>query len=108
MKSKQREASPMKAAAEELQALETAFLESMDSYKERVLQEIGQVRGAVEKVEAAESDPEQGTVRDLRDMLTLLRNFEIKAAKGRRKDLKKVDSLVQELLELSKSWRSGT
>lgn len=91
----------MKAVAEELQALETAFHESIDSYRQRVTEEIGTIRGAVEKID---TEPNQEQIRDLRDMLTLLRNFEIKSAKGRRKELKKVDLLVDDLAHLTRNW----
>lgn len=101
MKSKPREASPMKAVAEELQALETAFHESLANYRQRVTEEIGLLRGAVEKID---SEPTPDQIRDLRDMLTLLRNFEIKSAKGRRKELKKVDLLVEDLSHLTRNW----
>ena len=41
---------------------------------------------------------------ELRDMLTLLRNLQIKPADARRKDLKKVESVLAELQVLSKGW----
>ena len=41
---------------------------------------------------------------DLRDMLTLLRTLEVKPEAGRRKDLKKIESLVEELRLLSERW----
>ena len=34
-------------------------------------------------------------IRDLRDMLTLLRHRQLKPDKGRRKDLKKIESVVE-------------
>jgi len=43
-------------------------------------------------------------MRDLRDMLTLLRKFSIKPEKGRRKDLKKIDALVGDLTMLIEQW----
>ena len=43
-------------------------------------------------------------IRDLRDMLTLCRTLDLKPEKGRRKDLKKIDSLLEELHLMIKSW----
>jgi hypothetical protein len=37
-------------------------------------------------------------------MLTLCRTLELKPEKGRRKDLKKIDSLIGELLLMVKNW----
>ena len=46
----------------------------------------------------------QSEIADLRDMLTLLRTLEIKPEAGRRKDLKKIESLVEDLRVLSERW----
>ena len=43
-------------------------------------------------------------IHDLRDMLTLLRTLEVKPEAGRRKDLKKIESLVEDLRQLSARW----
>ena len=43
-------------------------------------------------------------IHDLRDMLTLLRTLQIKPEAGRRKDLKKIEGLVEELRLLSERW----
>ncbi len=42
--------------------------------------------------------------RGLRDMLTLLRGHNIDPAKGRRKDIKKMDSLAEDIADLAKTW----
>ncbi len=46
----------------------------------------------------------QSEIADLRDMLTLLRTLEVKPEAGRRKDLKKIESLVEDLRVLSERW----
>ena len=43
-------------------------------------------------------------IRDLRDMLTLLRHRQLKPDKGRRKDLKKIESVVDDLAMLIENW----
>ncbi len=42
--------------------------------------------------------------RGLRDMLTLLRGHNVDPAKARRKDIKKMDSLAEDLADLAKAW----
>ena len=41
---------------------------------------------------------------DLRDMLLLLRSLDVKPAKGRRRDLKKVENVVGELRGITEHW----
>ncbi len=41
---------------------------------------------------------------DLRDIITLLRTLEVKPLAGRRKDLKKIESLVDELRLMLDRW----
>ena len=44
-------------------------------------------------------------IRDLRDMITLCRTLDLKPEKGRRKDLKKIDTLVEELQLMIQHWQ---
>jgi hypothetical protein len=97
------EASPVKAVIEALQELRAEVRQSADSYTARLDSEIERVRAAVE----AGSNPRSlssARLRDLRDMLTLLRRREIKADKGRRKDLKRLESIVSDLGMLIENW----
>ena len=48
--------------------------------------------------------PGQGHLYDLRDMTTLLRTLDVKPVAGRRKDMKKIESLVDELRLLVERW----
>ena len=43
-------------------------------------------------------------VHDLRDMLTLLRTMQIKPQEGRRKDLKKIETVINDLALLTAHW----
>jgi hypothetical protein len=103
MNNDETEASPVKAVIEELQELRAEVRQSADSYTARLDSEIERVRAAVE----AGSNPRSlssSRLRDLRDMLTLLRRREIKADKGRRKDLKRLESVVSDLGMLIENW----
>ena len=41
---------------------------------------------------------------DVRDLLMLLRALEVKPAKGRRRDLKKIENLIEELRAITERW----
>ena len=55
-------------------------------------------------VETAVDKASGAKIRDLRDMLTLLRHRQLKPDKGRRKDLKKIESVVNDLAMLIENW----
>lgn len=97
------DAAPFKSIAEELAGLRTTLREAVESYLARLDAEIVQVSAAVEK-EAAKKKVSSARQRDLRDMLMLLRSASVKADKGRRKDLKKIDGLVDDLSMLTENW----
>jgi hypothetical protein len=101
MKSDASEASPSKAVVSELQDLRAELREAASTYAARLDAEIERVCTAVE---AAAGNTSGTKVRDLRDMLTLLRHRQVKADKGRRKDLKKIESVVSDLTMLIENW----
>ncbi len=55
---------------------------------------------------ASESDLPRARIRDLGDMITLVRKIDAKPLKGRRRDLKKIDATVGDLRELMGSKAS--
>jgi hypothetical protein len=97
------EASPTKAVVTELQNLRAEVREATDSYAARLESEIERVRVAVE-TGGNSKNLSSAKIRDLRDMLTLLRHRQIKPDKGRRKDLKKIESMVSDLAMLIENW----
>ncbi len=105
MKSKPKtvEASPLKAVIEELEALRTQSRATIEAYALRLDSEIEQVRTTVEKSLDRKKLP-PAKLRDLRDMLTILRKSSLNPEKGRRKDLKRVDTLVGDLAMLVETW----
>ena len=56
------------------------------------------------KVDAAGAERQTARFHDLRDMLTLLRTFEVTSGVARRKDLKKVETVLEELQLLASHW----
>ena len=97
------EVSPMKSLAEELEFVRKAFRESIEVYSKRVETQLTQIRDAVlEQAKNAELPPAR--IRDLRDMITLCRTLDLKPEKGRRKDFKKIDTLMEELDLMIQNW----
>ena len=98
------EVSPMKSLAEELAFVRKSFRESIEVYSTRVETQLTQIRDAVlEQTKNPNLPPAQ--IRDLRDMITLCRTLDLKPEKGRRKDLKKIDTLVEELQLMVQNWQ---
>ncbi len=93
----------MKAVVEELDMLRSDFRAALESYAARIEGEITAAQKTV-LAELNRKKNSQSKLRDLRDMLTILRKFSIKPEKGRRKDLKKIDSLVGDLTLLIENW----
>jgi hypothetical protein len=93
----------MKSLAEELDFVRKAFRESIQTYSTRVEAQLTQIR---ETVLAQTKNPQlpPAHIRDLRDMITLCRTLDLKPEKGRRKDLKKIDSLLEELHLMIQGW----
>jgi hypothetical protein len=97
------EASPMKSVTEELDFLRKSFRESLKVYAKRIEEQLMQIRETVlEQTKNPKLPP--GHIRDLRDMITLCRTMDLKPEKGRRKDLKKVETAVQELHAMIQNW----
>ena len=95
--------SPAKSFAEEVEILRKSFRACLDVYATRVEAELSHIKEVtLAKTQSAQLS--QNTIRDLRDMITLCRTLDIKPEKGRRKDLKKIDSLIDELNLMVENW----
>lgn len=93
----------MKSVVEELDALRADFRAAMETYAARIEGEIAQIQSVVDGQVSKKKIP-AAKLRDLRDMLTMLHKFSIKPEKGRRKDLKRIDTLVGDLAMLIEHW----
>ena len=103
-KSKNAAALPLEPVAEELAFLRKSFKELIQSYATQVEGEIAQLQMTLSAEMTSRKKFPAGRVLDLRDMLMLLRNFDVKPAKGRRRDLKKIEALVEELQTIVQRW----
>jgi type IV pilus biogenesis protein CpaD/CtpE len=97
------EASPTKAVVLELQNLRAELREAVESFASRLEAEIDRLQIAIESGSEAKN-LSSTRIRDLRDMLTLLGQRQIKPGKGRRKDLKKIESVVGDIAMLIENW----
>jgi hypothetical protein len=97
------EASPMKSAAEELELLRKTLRRCVDAYASRLENQIAEVRNRIlPHIDEQKIPPAR--IRDLRDILTLCRTLEVRADKARRKDLKKIEGVIDELQVLVENW----
>lgn len=69
------------------------------AYLVRLEAEIDEI-GVWASEQAKERDLPKSRIRDLGDMITLVRKIDAKPSKGRRRDLKKIDATVGDLREL--------
>jgi hypothetical protein len=103
-KAKPPSALPLHTAAEELAFLRKTFRDLVGTYAAQIEGEITQMHAAVVAESASKKKLPGSRVSDLRDMLMLLRSLEVKPAKGRRRDLKKVETLVEDLRAIVDRW----
>lgn len=96
-------ASPMKSAGEELDYLRKVFRDVIASYTTKVEGEIAQIREAV-AIEEKKKKLSSSRLRDARDIITLIRTLDVKTEKGRRRDLKRIDLLIEELNRFVENW----
>lgn len=103
MQANEAEASPMKTIVGEIEKLRVGLRETLEVYGARLDQELAAIGELVGK-EAEASKVSGGKLRDMREMLTLLHHADIKSQKGRRKDIKKIDSIIGDLAMLTEKW----
>ncbi len=79
---------------DEIANLRAVFTQIIASYCKRIQSELREIEGVVGSIP---QEQQSLYVADMRELLNLLRNLQVKPEKGRRKDLKKIDSLVGDL-----------
>lgn len=94
---------PIESALAEIERIRGLFREALAAYSARFEADLDALQQKIQGLATAGKIP-HGCLRDLRDMLTLLRNASVKTTKGRRKELKKLDSLVADLQMITEGW----
>lgn len=92
------DASPAKSLLSDLTQLRHSLRATGHAYLRNLEAEIDEIASWA-RAQAAAKEQRKSRIRDLGDMITLVRKLEVKPQKGRRKDLKKIDNTVNELLE---------
>ncbi len=104
LKPKPASALPFKTVIEELSFLRKTFRDLVSTYAAQAEGEIARISAILETNAAAKKRLPGSRAADLRDMLMLVRSLEVKPGKGRRRDLKKIETLVAELRQISDRW----
>jgi len=104
-KAKPASALPFKTVTEELAFLRKSAHELVGTYAKQQDAEIADLLAIVQAGADSKKKLPGSRGSDLRDILMLLRSLEIKPAKGRRRDLKKVENLVEELRTIIDRWK---
>jgi hypothetical protein len=100
------DASPTKSLAEELGTLRRLLNLTSRAYEKRLNADLALVTAWNEDV-GKSTKPTREQIRDLGDMLGLLRKLKVKPDKGRRRDLRKIDAVLEDLVDLSRQKRSS-
>jgi hypothetical protein len=103
-KPKPASALPFKTVTEELTFLRKTFRDLVGTYTAQLEGEIAHLQAVVQTDSESKKKLPGSRGSDLRDMLMLLRSLEVKPTKGRRRDLKKVENLVEELRTIIDRW----
>ncbi|HEY5752698.1 MAG TPA: hypothetical protein VIT21_06095 [Chthoniobacterales bacterium] len=94
---------PATLVIEEIDYLKQILEQSLTVYRAKMDADLEELRKAVVKC-SQEGSLTARQLRDLRDMLTLCRTLRIKPEKGRRKDLKAIESLIEQLQLVTENW----
>ena len=104
MKTGSTEASPAKALLRELEGFRRLCHATMNTVHARMDERIAAVKARIEALGAGGDIPNSKN-HDIRDMLTLLGHVAVHPEKARRKDLKKLDSITDDLTEIADQWK---
>ena len=93
---KKRETSPATMLAEELASLRRDLRATVRAYAARLEIDLAESLAAIASSKGAET-LSRDQVHEIRDLTIMLRKRKLKPEKGRRKDLRKIDSLIRDL-----------
>lgn len=90
------DASPAKLLESELLKLRGEFRETLRVYSARLEIQLAEAVTAVRAAKSADELP-RDHLHQLRDLTTMVRKRKVKPEKGRRKDLRKIDTLISDV-----------
>ena len=94
---------PVNPTLEELIFVRKVLHDTTAQYVARIDGELNGIREAVANIASQKKVPVE-RVKSLRDLLLILREVEVKPEKGRRRDLKRIETAVKEMRRLVESW----
>ncbi|MEI8233159.1 MAG: hypothetical protein WCH57_00570 [Verrucomicrobiota bacterium] len=94
----------MKSALEEVTALRRVFRATLKQFGARVESDLDRLDAAVQKAAGKKGALSAEQAHEARDLVTLVRTLEVKPEKGRRRDLKKIEGVLEDSLDLVKKW----
>lgn len=100
---KTREEDPLKRLRSELDFLRKTFHETARSYEGRLEAAIAELNAAVTHELKSRTVPPKRK-QDARAMIALVRVLKVRPEKGRRRDLRKIETLLEELQRFSDDW----
>jgi len=100
-KKPRQEVSPVTMLADELDALRRDLRRTIRAYAARLELDLAESVAAVTKYKRAE-DLSRERLHDIRDLTIMMRKRKLKPEKGRRKDVRKLDSLVRDLQSIAR------
>jgi hypothetical protein len=95
-KKKQREVSPVTMLTEELAALGRDLRKTIRAYEARLELDLAESAAAIALSKRANGFSRE-RLHDIRDLTIMVRKRKLKPEKGRRKDLRKIDSLIRDV-----------
>lgn len=101
------DASPAKSLAGELTKLRSGLEQTLKVYGEKLTSDLAAVQQWNSKLVGSTKPLNRERARDLGDMLGLTRKLKLKPEKGRRRDLRKIEVILEDLQEMAKTKRAG-
>lgn len=98
--------SPVKILETELEKLRSDLRATVRAYAARLEIDLAESRAALGSLKPAEELPRE-RLHQLRDLMIHVRKRKLKPEKGRRKDLRKIDSLIEDLQLLVPNKKQG-
>ena len=98
---KPRETSPVTMLTDELDAVRRDLRRTIRAYAVRLDLDLAESIAAVTRYKRAE-DLSRERLHDIRDLTIMMRKRKLKPEKGRRKDVRKLDSLIRDLQSIAR------
>ena len=98
---KAREASPVTMLTDELDSVRRDLRRTIRAYAARLELDLAESMAAVTRYKQPE-DLSRERLHDIRDLTIMMRKRKLKPEKGRRKDVRKLDSLIRDLQSIAR------